>query len=264
MIRKRTWVVWLVVLLPLGGCGEEQKDADPFEVVAPGGGKPPGIRAAPRWERVVAFAGSGPATRTVEIASRAIQWRVRWRCESGRLSVTVTPAPRSGSGRAEGRCPGKRGATWADTGKRQLAVEATGRWKMVVEQQVDTPLHEPALPAMRASGAPVATGRFYGVERKGRGDAELYRLRGGRLALRLRDFATAANDDLEVWVTGASKPRNTKQAFRAPRTVIGEIKSTIGDQNYLLPRNVDRRTLDSVVIWCRPVQIAYAAAPLRR
>ena len=41
------------------------------------------------------------------------------------------------------------------------------------------------------------------------------------------------------------------------------LKSTIGDQNYLIPAAVDASEIRSIVIWCVPVRIAYTAASLR-
>ncbi len=45
---------------------------------------------------------------------------------------------------------------------------------------------------------------------------------------------------------------------------VRRLEATLGDQNYLLPRDVDASKLRSIVIWCEPVQIAYTAATLTR
>jgi hypothetical protein len=199
------------------------------------------------------------------IAKRAIQWRVRWRCSEGRLALTVRPAPRTAAERSGGRCPGSGEATWVQTGDQRLRVTAARRWSVVVEQQIDTPLHQPALAAMRAPGARLlASGRFYPVERQGRGTAHLYRLADGRGALRLNAFRTSSNTDLYVWLSAAPRPRTTKQAVAARRLGrLMTLKSTIGEQNYVLPRSVDPRRVGSIVIWCVPIQIVYTAAALR-
>ncbi len=52
--------------------------------------------------------------------------------------------------------------------------------------------------------------------------------------------------------------------MRAPHREFALLKSTLGDQNYLLPRNVDIENVRSIVIWCEPVSIVYTAASLRR
>ena len=199
------------------------------------------------------------------MSKRAIQWRARWRCSRGKLGLSVSPRPRSSPERAGGRCPDRGQATWIQSGRQRLGVKAAGRWRVVVEQQVDTPLREKPLAAMRAQGARVlARGRFYRVERRGRGRAALYRLPNGRHALRFENFTTSSNTDLFVWLSEAAKPRTTKQAVRAPYRELTLLKSTLGDQNYLLPRGLDVGRFRSIVIWCEPVSIVYTAAALRR
>ena len=246
--------------------GASKKAADPFTEVS----QEPSLtrtarRAAPRWERLARFDGTAPGVQPLTVSERAIQWRARWRCSSGQIALTVDPKPRSAAERSGGRCPGRGEATWVQTGEQRLRVTGGGRWSVVVEQQVDTALHEPVLAAMKSSSTRlIADGSFYPIERQGRGRARLYRLADGRGALRLDPFRTSSNTDLYVWLSVARRPRTTKQAMGARR--LGELiplKSTIGEQNYLLPRSVDPRRIRSIVIWCVPVQIAYTAASLR-
>jgi len=264
----------LAALLALAGCGAGDGDGakhtsgeEAFTDVS----REPRLtrtarRAAPRWERVTRLHGTAPATRAISISADAIQWRARWRCESGRLALAVQPRPRSEAERSGGRCPGAGEASWVQTGDQRLRVDARGSWIVVVEQQVDTPLREPPLAGMRAAGARVlARGSFYPVERQGRGRALLYRLGDGRTALRLQDFRTSSNTDLYVWLSEASRPRTTNETVRARR--VGRLialKSTIGGQNYVLPAKLDARRIRSIVIWCAPIQIVYTAASLKR
>jgi hypothetical protein len=267
--RRATVAVAVLTAVALAGCGEQSDDKaaapakDPFRAVPEGTVVAPADKAAPRWEPVTSFSGSGSATRPVTIAEGAIQWRARWRCEPGRFALVMSPAPRSGSARADGDCPGRGEHSWVADGRRELRVEASGRWRVNVEQEVDTALHEAPLAAMRAPGAKVvARGDFYKVERKGRGQAMLYRLANGRLALRMEGFATEANTDLFVWLSEARRPRTTRAAFAARHVEFAGLKSTLGDQNYLLPRSADASRIRSIVIWCEPVRIAYTAATL--
>lgn len=259
----------LLALIAISGCGGESEGAggDPFKKVEQGK-QVRDARArgtvAPRWERVTSLRGSADANPTVDISREAVQWRVRWRCTRGTFSLRLTPAPREGNPLGTGRCPGSGKATAVDTGKLRLGVRTAGRWRATVEQQVTKPLAEPPLPAMKAKGARVLTsGRFYGIERKGRGKVDLYRLAGGRLALRFEDFVTSANTDLFVWLSTARRPRTTKQALRSRHREFAPLKATGGDQNYLLPRGVRANSARSVVIWCEPIRIAYTAAMLR-
>ena len=271
---RRCWAgPCLLAAFAVAGCGDDdgggskaRTGADPFTEVS----RQPSLtktarRAAPRWEAVGSFDGTADASLPIEIHARAIQWRARWRCSSGRLALAVEPEPRTKAERPGGRCPGRGDATWVQTGKQQLRVAGGGRWRVVVEQQVDTPLHEPVPPAIRASGTRLlGSGSFYSVERKGSGRARLYRLADGRGLVRLEPFRTSSNTDLYVWLSTASKPKTTKQVVAARRLgPLIPLKSTIGEQNYVLPRSVDPRRVRSIVIWCVPIQIVYTVAGLR-
>ena len=251
-----------LLLATLAGCGGDpaarEKRFDPFTEVRDRTVDAP-EQASARWERVALVSGSEAAVERLTIDPHAIQWRARWRCDTGRFEL------RSGGRRlAETDCPGTGTETDVRTGGVDLAVDASGPWRVVVEQQVDTPLIEPPLKAMRGAGARViAAGRFYGLERKGRGEASIHRLPGGRLALRLDGFATSPNTDLFVWLSRAPEPKSTVEAAKAKHVVLRALKSTIGDQNYLIPAAVDASEIRSIVIWCVPVRIAYTAASLR-
>jgi len=260
----------VTVALAATGCGgdEASERPDPFEAVEQSeqaSNQQVRSEAAPRWERVATLAGSGDATETVRIEPEAIQWRVRWRCSEGGFQISQIPEPEEGNPLAAGRCPGEGEAEAIDTGELQLAVQTAGRWEAVVEQQVTNPIAEPPLPAMEARGAEVvASGPFYEIDKRGRGKAVLHELPDGRLAVRLEGFATFNNTDLFVWTSEARRPRTTQQALRSDHTEIALLKSTIGDQNYLLPEDADADDIRSIVIWCEPVRIASTAATLKR
>ena len=250
-----------------GGGGEASDRADPFTAVEQNeraNSQRVSAEAAPRWERVTTLRGSGAATPTINIDREAIQWRLRWRCSGSRFEVSQEPAPDEGNPLGSGRCPGTGEAEAIDTGELRLAVRTSGPWSAVVEQQVTSPIAEPPLPAMKSEQAEVqASGRFYDIERRGGGEVDLYRLAGGRLALRLQGFEVSNNTDLFVWLSESERPRTTKQVLRSRHVEIALLKATKGSQNYLLPKGFDASATRSVVIWCEPVRIAYTAATLR-
>lgn len=264
---RRVAACSLAAALTLAGCGggSSKEKKDPFAAIPKRTTTAPANEASPRFEQIAALQGSGAATKTVQITSGALRWRTRAQCQSGQLTVAVSPPPRSGAPSATQPCSGKKDSIWSGTGAQRLTVQASGSWRLIVEQEVTTPLHEAPLPAMRSSRAQVLRrGDFYGVERKGRGSAILYRLPNGRLALRMNGFATDPNTDLFVWLSEAARPKTTAQVFKAKHTVLSGLKSTLGDQNYPLPAGLDAQAIRSIVVWCNPVQIAYAAASLRR
>jgi hypothetical protein len=235
------------LVVALGGCGERaepQRRPDPFVAIEREVQRPRPARAAPRWEPVATLAGRGPGSQTVAIAEGAIQWRVR--C-SGTVRVD------------DATCRRGQPAEFIGSGERRLRIAADGPWQLLVEQQVETALREPQV----ARTSVLARGRFRTVERRTRGDVALYRLPSGRLGLRFTGFRTSASIDLFVWVSRARNPRSSQAVLAAPYTVVGRLKSTLGEQNYVLPKRLSGSDVRSVVIWCRPIRIAYAAAPLR-
>lgn len=257
----------MVVAAASTGCGGDDKPAarkDPFTAIERDFEHTPAShRAAPHWVSLASLSGKTDAQPSVTVAAGAIQWRVRWTCRSGTFRVVVDPRP-TGPSSSQGPCPGHRERDFIGKGLRRLSVTAAGSWRMEVEQQVDTPLHEPPLAAMQGPKARVLKrGSFYGLEREGSGEVTLRRLSSGRLALRLEHFKTSANAALFVWVSPARHPRTTRQAVTQPHSVVARLKATIGDENYLLPRRLNPETVRSIVIWCEPVRVAYTAASLR-
>jgi hypothetical protein len=144
-----------------------------------------------------------------------------------------------------------------------LALQASGPWKVVVDQQVDTPLNEPPLPAM-ASARVLSRGDFYDVEKSGQGTARIYQLPDGQRALRIENLVVNENTDLFLWLDDVDQPKTSKDAVSGQYWVLGNLKSTVGSQNYVIPPDVPIDRVRSIVIWCAPVAIAYAAAALTR
>ena len=259
-MRRAGVLALALTLVWLAGCGGSGRDPtpDPFDEVRPER-QAPVPRSAPRWSAVATIAGSGPTTKPITILRRAIQWRVRWRCRSGRLVVRVQVGPAL----ARSRCPDRGMGASVETGPLRLTVAAKGSWRIRIEQQLDTPLREPPLPSMAdGSARRLANGGFYSIEQPGRGVATLYHLPDDRLALRLTGFETAKNRDLFVWLSRARRPTTSTQAFQSRHLVAAPLKSTLGDQNYLLPRGLEASSFRSIVIWCQPLLIAYTAATL--
>jgi len=80
--------------------------------------------------------------------------------------------------------------------------------------------------------------------------------------MRFEDFDVSQNTDLFVWLSEAPAPKTSAEVVAAPHQVLGDLKSTIGTQNYVLPADLPPDRIRSIVIWCQPVAIAYAAASL--
>ncbi len=253
-------VLTVLTVLVAGGCRSDAPSPGAVVVDSTVPGDPPVVKVAPRWERVAGFNGKGDRrTDRFDIAAAALQWRVTVTCEAGAVRVGldgVTPPLVEVED-----CPGKAFGFSIRTGPGSLDVVASGAWDVVVEQQVDTAVAEPALAGM-TDAARVAHGDFYGIDQDGSGTATLFTLPGGDRALRLDPFEVTRNSDLFVWVSEAAAPRTSAEALRTPHVQIDRLKATAGAQNYVLPDTVDPDRVRSVVVWCEPVRTAYAAATL--
>ncbi len=266
----------LVVLAMVSvGCGDDDEQAAPppdvkvtFPSVLPtvpnllGGGAD---KAAPRWEELTVFSGTGAAeTPVFTIEPASIQWRVKWTCESGNLRILATAEPdRPGTKPlAESPCPKQGEGFSIQTGDQRLAVQTPGSWRAVVEQQVESPISEAPLAGMTDASV-VLKGSFYNVEKPGKGTATVHKLLDGSLALRLSDdFQVFNNTDLYVWLSEVPQPRTSAEASTNPYREIAALKSTRGSQNYPIPRDLPQEKIKSIVLWCQPVPTAYIAAAL--
>jgi len=262
-----------MVTVGCGDGGEETASPSPnvdvtFPTVLPtvpnllGGGAD---KAAPRWEELTVFSGSGATeTPVFTIEPASIQWRVKWSCESGSLKILSLAEPdRPGTKPlADTSCPKQGEGFSIQTGDQRLAVQTSGPWKAVVEQQVESPINEAPLPGMTDASA-VLRGSFYSVEKPGKGTATVHQLPDGSLALRFSDdFQVFNNTDLVIWLSEVPMPRTSAEASTNPYREIAPLKSTRGPQNYAIPRDLPREKIRSVVLWCVPVPTVYIAAGL--
>lgn len=243
---------------------EAQKASDKaaFKSISTTASRPEERRAEARWERVTSVQGKDSASRSFEISRRAIQWRADWRCRSGNLALRVGRSSQQSKVATASSCPDAGRETALGHGDGTLEVSASGPWRVVVSQQVDTALVEAPLAAMTAATR-IARGRFRPIQKKGEGTVSLHRLPSGRLALRYERFYSSPSPGLEVWLSEARDPRSTLASRRARHVNVGRIRSTLGSYNQVLPRSVRADRVRSVIIWCPTVQIAFAAAPLR-
>ena len=219
-------------------------------------------RAAPRWEQLKVLTGNAPTEVPVTITPGAIQWRVKWDCETGKIVINTTPSPPRSGPLVNSACPDNGEGFSVLQGEVKLTIEASGPWKATVEQQVDTPLDEPPLPEMAAAQV-LGRGDFYNVDKTGKGTAILYRLPDGRRALRFEPGFEVANDpDLVVWLSEATGARTSKEFDDSPHVEIAALKSTKGSQNYILPNDLPISRIGSVALYCVPVPSIYIAASL--
>ena len=269
--RPGPWLVValaVVLVLAAAACGKDDGSAStpttkaPATTVASGEPGTTVVHGGPRWETVTTFTGTGPTdTAPFKILPDSIQWRARWKCDTGQLKITTDPPPRKPAALVDAACPGKGEGFAIVSGDVHLKVEASGPWEVIVDQQVDTPLKEPPFEGM-ATAPVLRHGSFYDVEKSAKGSAQVFQRSDGTRVLRLQDFEVSTNVDLFVWLSEAPAPKTSADAVAAPHVVLGNLKSTVGDQNYVLPAAVSTDQVKSIVIWCEPVRIVYGAAAL--
>jgi len=255
----------LVLGLPAGlmgvmALGNPPADKDPF-IPIDGTARAQERTAQPRWEPVSTVTGTGTTDASFRIAAGASQWKATMSCDSGRMSVS-DDAPTGKRMMSETACPHEGVETRTEPGTHRVHVNATGPWRIVVEQQVHTALMRPPLAGMTAATR-VARGKMRTIQRRTEGGVDLYRLPGGRLALRFESFYTTGSPGLDVWLSQARNPESTLDARDAPHVNAGHLRSTLGTYNQLLPPEVTLEEIRSIVIWCPTVTIAFGAADLQ-
>jgi len=117
---------------------------------------------------------------------------------------------------------------------------------------------------MSAPGAvQVASGSLYRIDKIGTGTVRLYRLADGSYALRLDDFFVTANAELEIKLSALEEPKTSQEFLAASSAAVAPLEITVGSLNFSLPADIDPMQYKSVVIWCRLIDSAYAAATLK-
>jgi hypothetical protein len=119
------------------------------------------------------------------------------------------------------------------------------------------------MPSEEASSIQMlAVGQFYSVVHEGMGTATVYQLADGSRVLRFENFEVLNGPDLHVYLAPVNPVPNTVGVELAGATDLGQLKGNVGNQNYELPAELDLSLYQSVVIWCQPFRVPFAAAPL--
>jgi hypothetical protein len=133
-----------------------------------------------------------------------------------------------------------------------------------VDEGLPTAAPASAAGAGSATAAPpavLATGTFTSREHPTHGTAQVLRLAGGRVIVRLEDFATSNGPALVVWLS-RNPAHGPDGAFDDHYVSLGPLKGNVGDQNYPVPAGVDATAYTSVVVWCARFHVSFGAADL--
>ncbi|HEV8420604.1 MAG TPA: DM13 domain-containing protein, partial [Actinomycetota bacterium] len=107
----------------------------------------------------------------------------------------------------------------------------------------------------------LASGRFRSLEHDTSGRALLVRLADGRVLLRFEDLDTLNGPDLRVYLSEVPAGGDA-HAYGEDFVDLGQLKGNKGNQNYLVPKDVDVTRFKSAVIWCRRFTVGFGVAPL--
>jgi hypothetical protein len=116
----------------------------------------------------------------------------------------------------------------------------------------------PSGPVELATGSFVSRNRYTVT-----GKATAYQLDDGQRLLRLEDFESTNGPDLLVYLTAAGAD-DDDAALDGDFVDLGPLTGNIGNQNYVIPTDVDLDRYDSVVIWCRRFSTSFGVADLTR
>lgn len=103
----------------------------------------------------------------------------------------------------------------------------------------------------------VATGKFHRLAHQTTGRATLVRRADDSLELRMRGFRTHPAPDLFVYLF-----RGTERTSISQGTKVAPLRTTLGDQRYIVPRSFEAEGVVTVVIWCAKCQTENGAAEL--
>ncbi|MFC8270644.1 DM13 domain-containing protein [Streptomyces cinereoruber] len=151
-------------------------------------------------------------------------------------------------------------------------------WALWVDETVHEALPAASAPAATSTANPgpsvsaaapvtVAQGTFISHEHTTTGTAKVVRLADGTHTLRLEGLDTSNGPDLHVLMSDAPVREGTAgwRVFDDGRHVdLARLKGNKGDQNYLLPTDVDWSKYPSVSIWCDRFDVSFGAAALVR
>ncbi len=122
----------------------------------------------------------------------------------------------------------------------------------------DTTVDE-ALPA--TGPVELATGEFISREHETTGTARVLQLSDGQVIVRFEDFETSNGPVLVVWLS-QNTADGADDAFDDRYFELGPLKGNVGDQNYVVPPEVDPTGWTSVVVWCDRFNVSFGAADL--
>lgn len=134
---------------------------------------------------------------------------------------------------------------------------------MATMAKMDNTMTEPMMPAM-SSAMVLSMGNFRDADsfHKGSGTATVYQLEDGSHVLRFEDFRVTNGPDLRVLLSKAADVSDKGEFQQYEYVELDRLKGNIGNQNYVIPADLDISAYGSVVIYCKPFHVLFSVAPL--
>jgi hypothetical protein len=121
----------------------------------------------------------------------------------------------------------------------------------------------PAAQGAAAAAQPIESGTFYTILHPTSGKATIYKMADGTHMLRFTNFDTSNGPDVHVYIVAADDAKDASTVERAGFVDLGAIKGNVGDQNYVLPSNLDLAKYRAVSIWCKRFSVNFGAAAMK-
>ena len=156
--------------------------------------------------------------------------------------------------------------TWKKVAIAVVAVALVAVWYWFRPDRLVTNVRvNDGMPVVRggSSGQPVASGTFYSILHPTAGTATIYRMGDGTNVLRFTNFETSNGPDVHVYMVAADDAKDAASVERAGFVDLGVIKGNVGDQNYVLPSDLDLTKYRAVSIWCKRFSVNFGAAALK-
>ena len=139
----------------------------------------------------------------------------------------------------------------------QMAVSAIEEPVTVPEEEQAMPDGMPTEPFILAQGSFIDIDVIHGAE----GTATIYQLEDGSHVLRFEGFRSTNGPDLHVILSSDPDPRSRSQVGDN-HIDLGALRGNVGNQNYVIPADVDLTQYSSVVIYCVPFHVVFSTATL--
>lgn len=109
----------------------------------------------------------------------------------------------------------------------------------------------------------VAEGNFFDGDdfHKGSGKVKLFKNPDGSHLVRLENFEVTNGPDLYVYLTNTAGAKNSEEV-KAGFYSAGRLKGNKGNQNYMIPAEVDISQYKGISIYCRAFSVLFSSANL--